>query len=276
MLDSGIGEVCNYRMGEEIALPESTVRAMVRLLGEVATLRGSLAEQRKHLMDGLCRLTGTDSWLWMMMGLIDTNKAPAATIFLRGGFSDRQLAAYLKTQEHPDIKWMTAPFFEAIEGADGQVTRTSHQINSPEQLKNSSIMPLFAEAGMEQVILSGRPTRRGQFGLIVMGRRVGREDYTLMEARIAHIVLSEVGWLHDESWPEHPREGISKLSPRLRSVLTLLVQGHSRKQIAWDLGISENTLGGYIKEIYSAFNVHSQAELLRRFVEGDGGDASGV
>jgi len=259
-------------MEGEIILPETTVRAMISLLSDVAALNGNIAAKRKHLMDGLCVLTKADSWYWTMMGDIETEKAPAHTIFLKNGFSDHEFSAYLKTQEHPDMKWMTAPFLEALNHSEGQITRLGSQVTSLDRLSQSSILPLLLEAGIGQVILSGRPTSSGQLSVIVMGRKGGRDDFTLLESRIAHILLSEVRWLHDESWPEHPREGISNLSPRLRTVLTLLLQGCGRKQIASDLEISIHTLGDYVKELYAVFGVHSQAELLRRFVEGDGGD----
>ncbi len=45
----------------EPTLPEADVRAIVRLLGEVAMIRGTLAEAKQHLMDGLCRLIDADA-----------------------------------------------------------------------------------------------------------------------------------------------------------------------------------------------------------------------
>lgn len=259
---------------EEIILAEAEVRAIVRLLGDVAAMQGSLAEKRTHLMDGICRLIRADMWLWAMMGELDPARNPAHTIFLRNGFSDEEFVAYLKTQEHRDLQWLTAPFFQMLAQSDSQVTRTGRQLDPEDRLSASDLAPLMLQAGVGPVILSGRPTSTGQVSGIFIARRPGREYFSAKEARIAHILLTEVAWLHDESWPKYPRDGISGMTPRQRTVLTLLLQGQPRKLIAADLGISINTLGDYIKEIYRFFDVHSHAELLRRFVEGDGGDTT--
>lgn len=59
------------------------------------------------------------------------------------------------------------------------------------------------------------------------------------------------------------------LSPRQRVVLNLLLEGMGRKQIAHQLKIAENTVSGYIKEIYRHFSVNSHAQLVRRMLTAD-------
>ena len=49
--------------------------------------------------------------------------------------------------------------------------------------------------------------------------------------------------------------------------LDLLLQSYGRKEIAKRLGISVNTVQGYIKAIYLNFGVHSHAELLRHYFQ---------
>ena len=51
-----------------------------------------------------------------------------------------------------------------------------------------------------------------------------------------------------------------------------MIEGWSRKQVAHQLGLAENTVHGYVKEIYRHYGVHSHAELVKRFSKGDGGD----
>ena len=112
----------------------------------------------------------------------------------------------------------------------------------------------------------------GQMSGVALFRRFDRELFTERESRIIHILLSEVPWLHDAAWPDAKREKAHELPPRLNTLLNLMLQGLSRKQIADQMGISINTLSGYAKDLYGRFRVHSQAELIRRFIEGDGGD----
>lgn len=88
---------------------------------------------------------------------------------------------------------------------------------------------------------------------------------------MAHILLSELPWLHDEGWPQDRGASIPRLSPRLRIVLNLLLDGRTRKEMASSLSLSEHTIAQYQKAIYSHFGVNSQTTLLRRFQMGDGG-----
>lgn len=47
-------------MGRE--LPESVVRALVRLLGETAALNTGHAGKKRFLMNGLCKMIDADAW----------------------------------------------------------------------------------------------------------------------------------------------------------------------------------------------------------------------
>ena len=57
------------------------------------------------------------------------------------------------------------------------------------------------------------------------------------------------------------------LSARQRDVLRLLLQGHSEKQVAADLGVSTHTVHTHVKRLYSEFDVSSRGELLALFVD---------
>ncbi len=56
-----------------------------------------------------------------------------------------------------------------------------------------------------------------------------------------------------------------QLTERESEVLALLLAGHGRARVAQALGISENTLGTHIQQLYRKVGVHSRQELLDRF-----------
>ncbi len=58
------------------------------------------------------------------------------------------------------------------------------------------------------------------------------------------------------------------LSPRKRVTLDLLLHGHSRAEIADRLKISAHTAGGYVKEVFTHFGVHTHVELIAGFYHG--------
>ena len=104
------------------------------------------------------------------------------------------------------------------------------------------------------------------------GFRAARPHFGPRETRLAHIVLTEIPWLHEEGWGEDRGASLGQLAPRPREILSLLVQGRARKLIADDLGLSIHTVHGYVRDIYRHFGVNSHPELMTRFTRGDGGD----
>ena len=151
-------------------------------------------------------------------------------------------------------------------------TRLRQQVDPDNTFPSLPVFPLWKKADIAPLLLSCHPLPDGSLSLIALYRKADDSLFTQREARIAHIVLSEVPWLHAQSWPQAKRINAQPLSPRLRTTLNLLLEGLGRKQIGTHLGISENTVSGYIKQIYRSYKVHSQAELMNFFRDGDGGD----
>jgi DNA-binding CsgD family transcriptional regulator len=52
------------------------------------------------------------------------------------------------------------------------------------------------------------------------------------------------------------------LSPRERQLLLLLTKGLSNKEIAWELGIKEQTVKNYLKPLYDKLGVHDRVSAL--------------
>jgi DNA-binding NarL/FixJ family response regulator len=55
-----------------------------------------------------------------------------------------------------------------------------------------------------------------------------------------------------------------KISPREKQVLSLLAEGNSRKMIASELDLKNETVHGYLKNIYRKLNVNSATQAVRK------------
>lgn len=260
-------------MDSPLTVNETDVRDIVRLLGDVAVLEGTLNEKRFALMTGLCSLIGADAWAWSIAAETRPGAHPAFSICLMDGIPENKFGSLLKAVEHPEMADLQIPFMSEFAKSGPQFTRIRHQFVDEARFRDCGALELWHQAGIDSLILSARHTRCGSVTAIGIYREVGRPAFSERESRIAHIVLSEVDWLHEDVMPNHPDEGVASLSPRLRQVLNFLLTGKTRKEIATELDLSIHTLGDYIKEIYQRFGVRSHPELLRRFFEGDGGDA---
>ena len=84
---------------EGVILGERDVRAMVRLLGEVAVIEGGSAAKRRRLMEGLNEFAEADGWVWTLNQVDVERKIPISVSLLHGGLSDRQVAAWAESSQ---------------------------------------------------------------------------------------------------------------------------------------------------------------------------------
>lgn len=252
------------------SLAERDVRAIVRLLGEVIAMRGDINECRRKLMDGVCTLIGAHSWLWCMAEM-EPGRPLSHSGILHGGFDDERFAWFLQAIHHPCLAKANHIAAGLLLQEKRHITLGRQRVEDPEfPVLSGECGELWHKAGIGTLMLSLRPMETGGATGVGLYRRPEATDFSEREIRIAHIILTEVPWLHYESFPD--KATFSRLSPRHRTVLNLLCEGWSRKKIAEHLGVSENTVHGYAKEVFRHFGVHSQAELITRFSKGIGGD----
>lgn len=263
-------------MEQEVALGEADVRAVVRLLGEVAILEGGATAKRQRLMAGLAELVGADGWLWTISRVDVERDTPMSVGLLHGGLTDRQVAAWAESsQEQITPLPEHRPLTELVVRGE-HFTRTRAQI-VPDSVwyVHPTVRAYRFDVGLDDFLYSIYPLEPGVISAIGLYRQSGREAFTARQRRLVHIVTSEVKWLHWAGLPEDRGRSVPKLSPRLRAVLVLMLEGHPRKTVASLLGISLHTVSGYVKALYKHFGVSSQAELMRRFTVGDGRDSEG-
>jgi len=252
-------------------LNEADVRAVVRLLGDVATSRDELAARKRRLMEGLCDLTQADSWAWSLGCGLEPGKQPTY-LSMSHGFDQERFARLICAAGHPDMARQSAMLLGEMQERKSHLTRRHQQFLDRRDYEASGIYPLMREADLGPFLVSLRPIGSDSFSTIVVYRRFGQPDFSERESRIAHIVLTEVPGLHEHGWPQDRGATVPQLTPRARVVLNLLLDGRGRKDIARHLGVAENTVAGYQKAIYRHFQVNSHAGLMRRFQTGDGGD----
>ncbi len=252
-------------------LAEDDVRRMVRLLGFVIADQGDFQEKRRKLMDGLCEIINATSWVWSMSEF-HPDKPPSSVGLIHGGFDEQRFATYLEAINHPAMEEVSRISSLELQSKGIHLTRTRQQMDPLSLLDRSAAGPLWRKIDIGPLLMSLRPMQGGGVNAIRVYRTLGEPHFTERESKIAHIILSEVPWLHFQSFPDKESQEITNLYPRHRTVLNLLCEGWSRKKIAEHLGLSVNTIHGYAKIIFKHFGVHSQSELLARLTIGDGGD----
>lgn len=248
-------------------LDEADVRAMVRLVGEAASRGSSHLAARRHLMEGLKKLIDADCWVWSL-GYLESEKPPVYVSIQHEGFDEDRFTQFLQAVEHPEMTALTAPFAaEVMKSPRIQVTRLRQEMDPENRLATTDANVFWQAANIYPVMLSAHPLDERCVSIIGVYRRLDQPLFAERERQIAHILMTEVPWLHANGWPHDFGVETPTLPRSRRLVLNLLLEGHSRKQVADKLDLSLHTVSGYIKDIYRTFKVHSHAELMRRFAK---------
>lgn len=249
-----------------VNLGENDVRAIIRLLGETAIGNSGLTEKKRFLMDGLCKLVKVDTWVWALGCQIEAGGPQNYVSFMHAGFDDERFSKLLLALEHPDSGPLAAKFYENVAAGVGQVTMRREEIDPNYGEEYPEAAACWEAADIGSLILSSVPLDEDSISSIALYRRVGDAPFSERDKMIVHVLLGEISWMHMLGWPEDRGAQVPKLYPRQRIVLNLLLEGLARKQIAEHMGIKENTVSGYVKDIYKHFSVGSHAELMSKFM----------
>jgi DNA-binding CsgD family transcriptional regulator len=257
-------------------IAESDLRALIRLLGEVAEVGGDHLAKRRSLMDGLAELIDAEAWACGIVGVDRAARKPAAIHYASQGLSDRHQAAMLESYGNTTVPLTHNRPMTALVAGGEHCTRTGDQLADDKTGHNiPPVCCTHLDHGFEQAMCSIYPLDGSMtMSIVQFFRCVGRVRFDARDRRIAHIVTSEVEWLHRADLPTGRGGGVVELTPRLRTVLALLVDGNTRDDIAARLSLSSHTVKDYVKQIYRHFGVKSQVKLIRRFRVGNGGDVA--
>lgn len=253
-------------------LAEQDVRAIVRLLGDVMASGGDFSAVKRQLVEGICQLVGADAWTWSLGCTAEPGESPIYLGMAHGGFDEARYARLILAAGHPDMAWASAKLLGEMRRTASHVTRVRQQIVEEPAFSASEMNAYLRDADIGPFIFSLRPIDERAVSTICIYRRKDSPPFTERESRIAHILLTELPWLHEQGWPKDRGATVPYLSPRLRLVLNLLLDGRTRKEMAASLSLSEYTIAQYQRAVYSHFGVNSHTTLLRRFQMGNGAD----
>ncbi len=247
------------------SLPEVDARAMVRLLADVVATPGGYDEKKRTLMSKLCELVGADYWVWGLVTDYDPDKPAVSTSFITGGFREEQIPKLVTALGSRKLEDVLRPLGREIKSTNRQVTRLPSHYDPDNALGKEDITKLWKDADISSPMLCYRPVSNNCLSGIGIYRRFDSPPFTERDVRIAHIIMTEVVWLHEQGWPWESALRVPELPNRCRLALNLLLEGLPRQKIADEMNLSIHTTNEYIKRIYTFYSVHSHAELLNRF-----------
>jgi DNA-binding NarL/FixJ family response regulator len=219
----------------------------------------SLRQKTSTLMpDGAIRVVIADDHPIFRIGL-RTLMSTEPGIQLVGEAQNGEQAIELVQSLHPDVLLLDQhlPGMNGLDvlrrlGSLGAPTRSVLLIGSiePGQMRTALVR------GAWGVLLKQSTTEL----LIKCIRQVSRGEYWVGRDSIGHLVdaLRNPG-----RTGEHP----GGLTPREREIVSLIVTGASNKDIAWRLGLNEQTVKNHLRKIFDKLHVANRVELALTAVE---------
>jgi DNA-binding CsgD family transcriptional regulator len=254
----------------EAYLSEQDIRAIVRLLGEVAAIRTGHIDQKRYLLNGILRMVGGDVWLWIQGFLGSADRPPAAIQLLDEGWSNPEQRNwfYRSISDEKHANPGQVRFLAMLGERLRHLTMLTQDLTPREEFEASENYNLIHKhCGLFAGVLSVYPvSSAGHYSAIGLHRVAGKPYFTERDRRILHLITSEIDWLHRAGIPESPAPSAIPLTQRQRQVLFFLLAGDSNKQVAAKLELSTHTVNDYVKLIHKHYNVNSRGELLAKFM----------
>lgn len=254
-------------------MPEADARAVVRLLSDAIEFAGDLPGRKRVLLRGLASLVGADAWYAAMLRVMDSGGEAVPLELLHEGFTPAQLAAYTEgrdDRQRPPAE--LAALRVKYDQSNGRPFTCTRQdlVDDVAWYASEHYRHYAPMVGVDQFMFANDPVADEQL-CVVWGffRHLGGSAFGERERRLAHLVLSESRWLRRDRLSGEVGDGVASLSPRYRTVLRLLLEGMTEKEIARHLHRSPHTVHEYVKAIYRALRVTSRSELIRRFTTGE-------
>lgn len=263
-------------MSKSKSLRLSDVRAAFRLVGDCRDVGRDPAAWNAVLVRGLTGMFGC----YMSQALVGTQLAGGAIADAAGLADDwpdsaayRWWLAFLAREEYlalPSFVAFNKPFVRVTTARREELVPTAVWDRSAE--KNE----LRSPCEQEEFIYSGAPVAGapGRYHGLSLNRPVGAPAFTERERRLVELIHEEVAALVGTRLLLSPDQLVSGLPPRLKEVLTGLLEGDTEKQLAARLGLSRHTVHEYVIALYRRFGVRSRADLVRVCLRPPGGQSS--
>ena len=221
-------------------------------------------------MEGLQRLVKADGWLWSVASVIYEQNRPVSISLLHGGLTDQQIAGWLQASQSNDPPAPEDAPISRETLRNQHFTCTRQQVVPDDQwYSNPAVQQHRLAVGLDHFLYSIYPLPKQIFSCIGLFRQPGRPPFSDRDRQLAHILISEIPWLHHAHVPGNRLRSVPQLPPRRREVLILLLDGHDRKSIAKLLAIQPCTAKQHIEAVYAHFNVSSQVQLISRLSQGN-------
>jgi DNA-binding CsgD family transcriptional regulator len=248
-------------------LPLGDVEQIVNLVAKASdpTLGQAIPERKRVLLEGIAEVIDADIWLWSTA--VPNQKLAGdamTTCLIDGGWAnDAEQVLVYQTLTNPLMYPAQLPLLDAVKN-EQYSTFLRHDL-LPEDPADDAVRT-WSKTGFDSLLITIYPLGKDVYSSIGFHRRAGKQAFSERDRTMVHLILQQVEWLHRHGTNTEAKTKVVQLPPRERQVLVFLLSGDSPKEISKKLGISEYTVGDYMKNLHKHFQVNSRGELQAMFL----------
>jgi DNA-binding CsgD family transcriptional regulator len=255
-------------MGQSGRVRFSELRRAYRLIHECRDLGHDPAAWMGHAVEGLARLAGAQ------FGNVAEHRQPTPqsppvveNVADCGWASDGQRALWWRLYAEEELYAQKAITFVRILALPHrfQTRRREQLVDDREWQSSFEHNELHRALGFGDLMFSMRWEGSVPFAITVV-RSWGEAGFGARQRRLVHLFHHELWRYVGTALARRPGEPFAGLSPRLREVLSCLLEGDGEKQAALRLGLSRHTVHDYVTALYRRFGVAGRAELMAWFM----------
>ena len=252
------------------AISGETIGDLLETVVVISEEQPELAGRRQAVLSCLARLIQADIGVWAWgCGRLDPASAVTPIATLDCGMNDQHRVAFMEYALDPDSdRNLRQRIRERMQSRQvTQSTDTRRDVYSDDEWQTFPQMRQMIErSGWSSWLHSVRYSASETWSNLFFLRNIGGDEFGPREAALIDVAMSRIPWLRSTADELLPPETFSGLTPRQRTVMLMLLDGTSRKFIAQQLGITEDTVGDHLKSIYQHFQVNSSNELAALFL----------
>lgn len=247
-------------------LRKDFVKELLNGISQIGATESDLLPRRQATLELLMQILGADfgHWAWGVGDRTNTKIAPLA--LLTAGYSDHDKGMFMQFAMAPETEsTFRRPILDRM-GADQQITLARCEIFSESTWPSSFMRQALLPFGGDEWLHTVRYETTNIWSNMFLIRRRDSPEFDSAEVALLDVAIDAIPWLHGTAQEIVPTANAIGLTDRQRTVMLLLMDGSSRKMIATQLGISDDTVGDHIKNIYQHFKINSVSELAAVFL----------
>ncbi len=251
---------------DPVQLDTDSAKRLFHSAIQIGDRLSELADRRLAVVKSLIELTKAAAgyWSWGHGNGDENTVMPIAVV--PAGFTEQQMGGFIKNSLKPEIYAEMVEPINHLRGSKSQIAVARRDLYDVKTWKETFLCKGLGEIGLEEWVQCVRYSSDENWSQLFLLREVGQPPFSACDRELVDLAMSSIDWFHASAAVTLSGAKLFGLTARQRTVMLMMLDGHSRKQIASHFEIGEQTVGDHIKQIYRHFEINSLGELAAIFL----------